>query len=69
MQCPVCNDVLKSVCSKFACRSESGTKPQMIKPASAKGKRKMSKMVSRKLFSNSGSSSESGYEEITYVEQ
>ena len=67
MQCPVCNDVLKSVCSKRACRSDLGEKPEMIKPACLKG-RKKKKMVKRKLFAYADSSDcESDDQEVEYI--
>ena len=43
-QCPSCNDVLKSTCSKLKCRNENGSKPSMIRAESRK------KPCNRNLF-------------------
>ena len=34
--CPSCRNVMKSVCSKVACRNEDGSKPNMIASTAAK---------------------------------
>ena len=45
-QCPSCNDVLKSVCSKVKCRNKDGSKPVMLSSNISSTK----KQFRRKLF-------------------
>ena len=47
-QCSICHDILKSMCTKIACKGNDGSKPKMIQPAAAGASK--TKVKRRRLF-------------------
>ena len=47
-QCSICHDILKSMCTKMACKGNYGSKPKMIQPAAAGASK--TKVKRRRLF-------------------